>query len=108
MVMKKIIAVAALSLVALTFSYAQRHMAGIDGREVMQRQRIHQGRTNGDLTHREAMRLNRQQRHIHRDERRVRADGTVTRRERLRHEQNRASRNIRRQKHDQQVNGSIN
>ena len=107
--MKKIIAVATLSLMALTFSYAQRHMAGVDGREVMQRQRIHEGRVNGDLNHREAARLNRQQRHIHRDERHARADGTVTRRERhrLRHEQNRASRNIRRQKHDQQVSGSV-
>jgi len=96
-------------LVAILFvgfaSYAQDATPKIDGRKQEQRARIHEGRASGDLTHREAARLNKQQRHIHRTERRAKADGTVMRGERkkLNHEQNRASRNIRRQKHDGQT-----
>jgi len=86
-------------------SYAQDATPKVDGREMEQRARIHEGRTSGDLTHHEAARLNKQQRHIHRTERKAKADGTVTRgeRKRLNREQNRASRNIRRQKHDGQT-----
>jgi hypothetical protein len=86
-------------------SYAQDATPKVDGREREQRARIHEGRVNGDLTHHEAARLNKQQRHIHRTERRAKADGNVTRREqkKLNHEQNRASRSIHRQKHDPQT-----
>jgi len=86
-------------------SYAQEATPKVDGREREQRARIHEGRASGDLTHQEAARLNKQQRHIHRTERRAKADGTVTRGERkkLHREQNRASRNIRRQKHNTQT-----
>ena len=86
-------------------SYAQEATPKVDGREREQRSRIHEGRASGDLTHQEAARLNKQQRHIHRTERRAKADGTVTRGERkkLHREQNRASRNIRRQKHNTQT-----
>jgi len=86
-------------------SYGQDATPKVDGREREQRARIHQGRASGELTNKEAAGLNKQQRHIHRTERRAKADGTVTGRERkkLKHEQNRASRNIRRQKHDAQT-----
>jgi hypothetical protein len=86
-------------------SYAQDVTPKVDGREKEQRARIHNGRTSGDLTNHEAAKLNKQQRHIHRTERRAKADGTVTKSERkkLNREQNRASRNIRRQKHDAQT-----
>jgi hypothetical protein len=86
-------------------SYAQDATPKVDGREREQRARIRRGRSMGDLTHKEAARLNTQQRHIHRTEQRAKADGRVTRGERrkLNHEQNRASRNIRRQKHDAQT-----
>jgi len=86
-------------------SYAQDASPKVDGREKEQRARIHEGRASGELTNKEAAGLNKQQRHIHKTERRAKADGTVTRRERkkLNREQNRASRNIRRQKHDAQT-----
>jgi len=79
--------------------------ASIDGREREQRQRIRQGRQSGELTHREAARLAREQRQIRREERRFRAnDGHLGPRERARlnHDLNRASRDIYRQKHDGQ------
>jgi hypothetical protein len=49
--------------------------------------------------------LEREQAHIHRDEARAKADGAFTPRERarIRAEQNRASRDIYRQKHDNQT-----
>jgi len=86
-------------------SHAQNATPKVDGREKEQRARLHQGRASGEVTRKEAARLNTQQRHIHRTERRVKADGRVTSGERrkLNHEQNRASRNIRRQKHDAQT-----
>jgi hypothetical protein len=86
-------------------SYAQEATPNIDSRYREQRARIREGRANGNLTHKEAARLNAQQRHIRRTEYRAKSDGRVTRGERKRphHEQNRASRNIRRQKHDAQT-----
>ena len=86
-------------------SYGQEATPNIDSRNREQRARIHQGRANGELTNKKATGLNRRQRHIHRAERRAKADGRVTRgeRKRLHREQNRASRNIRTQKHDAQT-----
>jgi len=85
--------------------YAQEATPKVDAREKEQRARIQKGKADGELTKKEASRLNKQQRHIHRTEGRAKADGKVTRRERkkLNREQNRASRNIRRQKHDAQT-----
>ena len=81
-----------------------------DARELSQRARIHEGRKSGELTNKEARRLNAQQRHIRSTERRAKADGNVTVQEKrkLRREQNRASRNIRRQKHDAQTKPEAN
>ena len=83
-----------------SFAIAQRATPGIDTRQHIQRARIHSGRASGELTNREAARLNMQQRHIRRAERRVKADGEVTaiERRRLNHAQNHANRAIRRQK----------
>ena len=82
-------------------------MAGtprVDARQERQEDRIDQGIASGALTHREENRLEAQQEHIDNKETRAKSDGVVTARERasLHRSENRASRNIRRQKHDRQ------
>ncbi len=74
-------------------------------RQARQEHRIRQGARSGQLTHREARKLQRQQRHIRKMKRRARRDGKVTRREkrRINRAQNRANRNIRRKKHNRRV-----
>lgn len=91
-------------LVAAGSSFAQPATPRVDQREARQQQRIDQGVASGQLTPREAQRLEAGQAHIQRDEARAKADGVVTPRERrhLAREQNRASRHIMRQKHDRQ------
>jgi hypothetical protein len=99
--MMKILGAAALSILAL----ATASEAGVDARERRQQQRIFQGARSGALTAREFARLERQQVRIHREEFRYRHNdgrlGPCERRD-LRRDQNRASRNIYRQKHDRQ------
>ncbi|MFO1326411.1 MAG: hypothetical protein U1F56_03555 [Rubrivivax sp.] len=77
---------------------------GVDARQQRQEQRIEQGKASGELTKREAHRLERQQKRIDRAEAKAKADGTVTAGERakLQGMQDNASRNIRHQKHDRQ------
>ncbi len=74
----------------------------IQQREVNQQSRIDQGIRSGELTPREAGRLEAQQAKIQQDEARMKADGNLTPRERtkLTREQNRASRDIYRKKHN--------
>ena len=88
---------------ASTVSMAGSHHS-INSRERNQQQRINQGIRSGELTRREARRLEAGQARIRTDERFARADGTVTPRERarLQRELNRQSRGIYRQKHDGQ------
>ena len=76
----------------------------IDRREDRQEARIEQGRASGELTPREARRLERGQAAVDRKQARAEADGVVTARERARitGEQNEQSRRIRHQKHDRQ------
>jgi hypothetical protein len=99
--MKRIIAFAVLMTAA---AFAQAGTPRVDARQGRQADRIEHGVASGRLTHREAARLNAEQRRIHRQERRAKADGVVTARERaaLKRSQNRANRHIRRQKHDGQ------
>ncbi|MFN5170808.1 MAG: hypothetical protein ACK5DD_14400 [Cyclobacteriaceae bacterium] len=94
----------ALVLLLAANAWAQENTPRADNRQGNQRARISDGRQSGDLTAREAARLNQQQRHVRRAERRAKADGDVSVRERARLErkQDRASRNIRRQKNDAQ------
>jgi hypothetical protein len=100
--MKNLFLVAILMFISIGL-FAQTSTPRSDVRQGAQRARIHDGRVNGDVTRREAHRLNREQRHVRRAERRVKADGEVTAREkaRLNHKQNRASRHIRRAKHNE-------
>lgn len=76
----------------------------IDGREWRQEERVNQGIRSGQLTPREAVRLEREQARIRYHERMMKADGLFTRSERARlhRELNRADRHIYRQKHDRQ------
>lgn len=79
-------------------------MAGINRREHRQQTRIREGIRSGELTRREAIRLEGQQARIRVAERFARRDGNVTLRERARLDRalDRANRNIYRQKHDGQ------
>src|SRR5678816_2458937 len=77
---------------------------GVNQRQHNQRERIQQGAKSGELTRRETGRLAEEQRDIRQLERGYNSDGKLTEAERrdLHHEQNQASRDIYRQKHDQQ------
>jgi hypothetical protein len=79
--------------------------SGVDTRQYNQQVRIREGVKAGDLTRSETHRLREQQRDVRQLERAYNSDGTLTRAERvdLHHEQNQASRSIRRQKHDRQA-----
>lgn len=77
-------------------------LAGVNGRQANQQHRIAQGWHSGQLTGREAVRLERQQHRIARTEHRMRATNGMNphERARLHYRQDRASANIYRQKHD--------
>ncbi|MCL4502746.1 MAG: hypothetical protein M1438_13005 [Deltaproteobacteria bacterium] len=77
----------------------------IDAREQNQQGRIQPGVQSGQLTPREANRLEAQQGRIQATENRMKADGNLTRAERakLARMQNRASRDIYRKKHNNRV-----
>ena len=101
--MRKPVFIGAVLAVAGVFALAAPADASVNSREREQRQRIQQGRRSGELTRLEALRLAEQQARIHREERRYRRDdGRLDAWERadLRRDQNRASRNIYRLKHD--------
>ncbi len=85
-------------------AFAQSETPVIDQRQANQERRIDQGIASGQLTEREAARLERQQNRINRMEDRAKSDGVVTARERARIKamQDRASRDIFREKHDRQ------
>lgn len=74
----------------------------INHRQLKQVRRIGQGIRSGELTRGEAIRLGQQQKRINQQKRRLKADGTFTKRERIRvhKHQNRASKNIYRKKHN--------
>jgi hypothetical protein len=97
--MKKIVLASLFSLIGIV-AYAQDTTPRTDVRQKTERARIHQGRKSGEITNREAVTLNKQQRHIRRSERRAKADGEVTGAEKrkLERRQDRASRHIRRAK----------
>jgi hypothetical protein len=77
----------------------------IDQRQENQERRIDQGIQSGQLTQREAERLQRQQDRIENLENKALTDGKVSKAERrkIRRAQNRASRRIYREKHDAQT-----
>lgn len=76
----------------------------VDERQQNQRNRIHHGVATGELTRVETVNAVHDQQQIRRTERRMTSDGVVTGRERARlhHKQNKASRELSRNKHDGQ------
>ena len=72
----------------------------VDARQHHQRARIRKGISSGEINRQEAYGLRREQRHIRRTERRMKAEGQVSARERmiLHRKQNIASRHIRRKR----------
>lgn len=98
-------------VIALVFSisfgiviHVNAQTPGVDQRQQNQRERIQQGVVSGELTRRETAHAVQDQRHIRRAERRAEADGVVTGSEkaRLSHKQNKASRQLTRNKNDVQ------
>ena len=77
---------------------------GIDKRQANQEARIQQGVQSGQLTQREAARLEKGQERVQKMEDKAKADGVVTKKERARiqHAQNVQSLHIAKQKHDRQ------
>jgi len=77
----------------------------IDQRQANQERRIEQGEKSGQLTKKEAKKLEKGQAHIQKMENKAVADGKVTakERERIEHAQNKQSREIYKQKHDKQT-----
>src|ERR1044072_8022382 len=97
------------SMVAATltlgFCSAAFAQAGTVQRDVNQQQRIEQGLQSGQLTTREASKLEREESRVERDQSRAMQDGKLSPAEkaRLAREQNRVSRDIYREKHDAQT-----
>jgi hypothetical protein len=102
-IVKSILATFVLSLFAVSAFAAPTDDPGIQKRQVNQEKRIDQGVKSGELTPREAGRLEAQQAKIQQDEARMKADGKLTKAERrkLQREQDRASKNIYRKKHNE-------
>jgi len=95
------------ALVLASTLVTQSAMAGpksgwIDKKQKNQKHRIMRGVKSGDLTRKETHRLGKQQRRIHLKERRFKADGNFTRRERakIHHDLAHASKNIYQAKHN--------
>ncbi|MBF9219875.1 hypothetical protein [Hymenobacter ruricola] len=96
----------ALGLLAVSHTAsAQTATPNLNERQRNQRARIHNGVANGDLTRAEADRLKAREAAIKEQKQTAKADGVVTRDERqdIRHDENKASRAIHRQRHDAQV-----
>ena len=109
--LKRLLAPAALAAALLAPSAAQgegvKHPHSINARERRQQQRIRQGERDGELTRREAERLEAREARIRVEEAYARRSGgglSAAERARLERELNRSSKDIYRQKHDGQEN----
>lgn len=103
-VMMKLVALLTTILLAGSIAAAQTATPKVTERQVNQQKRIQQGVKSGELTKKEAVRLQTQQARIQATKKNAKSDGVVTAKERakLNAMQNKASRNIYRQKHDDQ------
>ncbi|MDP2795432.1 MAG: hypothetical protein Q8O25_15355 [Sulfurisoma sp.] len=99
-----LLAALAASVLAQTAAPAAPVTPGVGQRQIKQQQRIGQGVQSGQLTPREAARLENGQDRVRKLEDKAKADGKVTPRERarLQQTQNVQSRHIAKQKHDRQ------
>jgi hypothetical protein len=102
--MKRLAIVAAASVFA--FSATMTTAGVIHKRQKRQHARIQQGVRSGEITPDEAARLRAEEQGVQADRKRALADGKITKRERssILHEQNQASRDIRRKKHNPSYN----
>ena len=100
----KLLAVAVLAALALPVHAKTQSTPRIDQRQANQAQRIEQDKQSGELTTKEAARLEKGQARIQRMEDKTIADGKVTKKERrkIEHAQDVQSRKIYREKHDKQ------
>lgn len=101
---KAIISLSLITMFAFT-TFAQDTTPKVHHRQNKQQRRIANGIKDGSLTSNEASKLESREAKIQHDKHEAKADGTVTKEERkqLRHEQNRASKRIYKQKHDSQT-----
>jgi hypothetical protein len=109
MLQMKTLAVGVTMTIACVSVFAQAASTPLaDKREALQAKRIQQGTSSGQLTTREANRLDKEQELIGKAEDKAKADGTVTNKERLaiHRMQKRASRDTARQMHDRQTAAS--
>ena len=90
------------STLATQSAMADPKCGWIDKKQKYQKHKIIRGLKSGNLTYKETHRLGKQQRRIHLKERRFKADGNFTRRERakIHHDLAHASKNIYRAKHN--------
>ncbi len=102
--MKKATKFAAIMVMLLFAGTAFAGNNGVNKRQHKQQKRISQGVKSGELTKREAFRLEKEQARIAKKERRFKSDGEFTKKEKaiLKHDQNKASKHIYKQKHDRQ------
>lgn len=100
--MKRVVMLALAAALLGSISFAQTATPKVTKRQGNQQDRIHQGVKSGELTKGEAAKLEAQQGKIAVDKAKAKSDGVVTAKERakLRHEQNRASKNIYKKKHN--------
>ena len=100
----KIKSALAIAFTVITCGVVTAHTATpvVTERQNEQKARINQGVASGELTRKESVKLQAQQRAIKAEKKAVKADGKVTAAERakLRADQNRASRNIYNEKHN--------
>ncbi|MBI5410041.1 MAG: hypothetical protein HZA14_11800 [Nitrospirae bacterium] len=97
-----------LTVVLMLILFAVPAIAGntdtpvVDKKQENQEQRIEQGIASGELTKKEAVRLEREQAKIEKEEKAFKADGVLTKQERgkLHHDLNKSSRHIYKEKHD--------
>lgn len=106
--MKKIVFIAIVCYIVSTgLTKAQVATPVVKSRQVEQQERIAQGVQSKELTRHETARLEREQRKIQVEKKEVKSDGVETPKEKrfLKRQQNKASRDIYRQKHDGQERG---
>jgi hypothetical protein len=101
MILKTTLAVA-LSTMVVSAAFAGTRDPGVNKRQHNQHARIHEGVKSGELTHSEAKALRSEQRAIRAEEAEFKSDGKLTRGERreLHRDLNESSRDIHREKHD--------
>src|SRR5262249_45713906 len=93
---------AAVSLAQEPTTAPGKKTPGIKRRQKNQQKRIGQGVESGELTARETIKLEKEQREIQQEKKEAKSDGTVTKEERndIHQDQNKASRHIYRAKHN--------